>query len=197
MYPSRNHAAGINGGSIMAKEATIQVLLDPNNADKINVRVLGAYEDGTDRVMGLDLTKVSAECKTYAMFHGFKQRLVDVAAMSRDTKTGAAASAADKADAIADLIDHYETGSTEWSRKPGAVNDGGLLYAALCKKFGHMKSPSEIREWLDTLDDKAKAALREDDEIAPVIAEIKAERNAGKPKVDTKAILAGLTPSQP
>ena len=49
-----------------------------------------------------------------------------------------------------------------------------------------------VRAFLDGLSDKEQAALREDDSVAPIIAEIKAEKAADKPKMDTKSILAKL-----
>lgn len=139
-----------------------------------------------------DLRKVHPNNAQHAAMHGFIQRISDAAAMSRDTKTGEAASPADKLEAMRRLVAHYESGTPEWSRVREAGPKGGLLFDALCEVYGHKKAPTEIREWLDTLSDKEQAALREDDTIAPVIARIKAERAKDAPKMDTKAILAGL-----
>lgn len=161
----------------------------------ISVKVVAANEDGSDMVLTFDPSKVHAANKSYAEFHGWKQRFVDAAAMSKDTKTGLPASPEAKAKAISALIGHYESGTEKWSRVSEGGPKGGFLYEALCKVFGHKKSPTEIRTWLDGLDDKQQAALREDDTIAPVIAELKAAKAAAKPaaeKVDTKALLAGI-----
>lgn len=142
----------------------------------------------------MDLAAVHQSNRDYAEFHGWKQRGVDTAAISRDPKTGQAASPADKRDAIAKLVDHYMSGSEKWSRVAEGDAKGGLLFDALCRVYGHMKAPSEIRAWLDGLTDKQQAALREDDEIAPVIATIKRERAAAGEgeKVDTKGLLGTL-----
>ena len=173
------------------KDATVSVSRLENG--NLQVTVKAANADGSNRVMVMDLSKVHAGNVAYAAFHGFKQRLVDAAAMSADTKTGKPATPAEKADAIEALIGFYESGTEKWSRLGEGGPTGGFLFEALCRKFGHMKAPSEIRAWLDKLDDKAQAALREDDEIAPIIAEIKAEKAKDKPKVDTKGLLSGLT----
>lgn len=139
-----------------------------------------------------DPTKAHADVRNYAAFHGFKQRFVDAAAMSRDTETGAPATPQEKYEAIEALVAWYESGTDKWSRVTEAGPRGGYLFEALCRVYGHKKAPSEIRAWLDGLSDKEQAALREDDAIEPVIRAIKAEKNAGKPQVDTKSILAGL-----
>lgn len=145
--------------------------------------------------MTLELAKVSDACKAHAAVHGFVQRISDAAAISRDKTTGASASPADKFTAMRRLIDHYETGTTEWTRVAEGGPQGGMLFEALCEMYGHMKAPSEIRAWLDGLSAKEQTALREDDEVAPVIARIKAAKQAAIPpeaRVDTKGMLAGL-----
>lgn len=177
----------------MAKDSTVQVTMAEDGS--VQVRVRGAHEDGSDAVMVLDMAKVSATVKAYAAFHGMKQRLVDAAAMSKDTKDGSAASPATKADAIRKLVDFYATGTEKWSRVSEGGPKGGFLFEALCKVYGHMKAPSEIRAWLDGLSDKEQAALREDDTIAPVIAELKAAKPKPASTVDTKSLLAGLKPA--
>ena len=174
----------------MKSNPTVAVIrLDNGN---IQATVRAGMPDGSDWVRVLDVSKVSTANRDYAAFHGFKQRAVDAAAMSADTKTGLPASPTDKAEAIGAVFDHLESGTAEWSRVATGGPRGGFLFEALCEKFGHMKAPSEIREWLNGLDDKSQAALREDDEIAPIIQRIKAEKSKDKPKVDTKGLLAGL-----
>lgn len=180
------------------KQSVITVAQAVNDAgvQEMLVTVKGGNEDGSDMILTFNPTKAHADIVGYAAFHGFKQRFVDAAAMSKDTKDGSAASPATKAKAIKALIDHYETGTAKWTRVSEGGPKGGFLYEALCKVYGHMKAPSEIRVWLDGLSAKEEAALREDDTIAPVIAELK----AAKPKpsiagVDTKALLAGLKPA--
>jgi hypothetical protein len=180
----------------MAREAVLTV--NQTEDGKIAITVKGGNEDGTDRLITLDMSKVHEKVRTYAAFHGMKQRLVDVAAMSRDTKTGLPATPTEKAEAIAELAEYYEGGAEDWNRKGASTTGakGGFLFEALVQVYGPGtatgKAEADIRVWLDGLDDKAQAALREDDTIAPVIAAIKAKRAEGKPKVDTKAILGGL-----
>ena len=185
----------------MAKKDAVISVIPEMGEGELAAQIIGCRV----KVKGLEdqvllFSRMHAANIAYAAFHGLKQRLVDAAAMSRDTTDGSAASPETKAGRITAVIAHYHSGTDKWSRVADGTIEGGLLYDALCRKFGHMRAPSEIKEWLGTLDDKARAALREDDEIAPVIAAIKAERAAKAPakdKVDTKSLLAGLKPTTP
>lgn len=149
--------------------------------------------------ISLDTRKVHASNLAYAAFHGFKQRLVDAAALPADPKTGKPAPTDEKFEAILALVEHYEGGSDQWTRVSKGAPRGGVLFEALCRVFGHQKAPSEIRVWLDALTDKEAMAIREDDAVAPVIAAIKKERRAaeGDTAVDTAGLLKGLTTVTP
>lgn len=132
--------------------------------------------------------------RAYAAFHGFKQRFVDAAAISRNPENGASASPAEKFDAISRIVAHLESGAEAWSMvRESSGPKGGFLFEALCRMYAISRTPEQIREYLDGLTDKQQAALREDDAVAPVIAEIKKEKAKDQPKMDTKALLAGLS----
>lgn len=186
----------------MAREAVLLVK-EPDANGHIEIVVKGGNEDGTDMSIMFNPSMAHQSNRTYAEFHGWKQRLVDVAAMSRDTKTGQAATPAEKAEAIAELVEWYESGADAWTRKGGSTTGvkGGYLFEALVQVYGPgtpaNRPEAEIRAWLDTKTDKEQAALREDDTIAPTIAAIKAKKSEGKPKVDTKGLLGGLAQAQP
>lgn len=139
----------------------------------------------------LDLSRVHPDNMQHAAIHGFIQRISDGAAIGRDPKTGRPATPEEKLEAMARLVEHYESGTAEWSRVQAAGPRGGLLFEALVRMYPD-KDAATIRAYLDGLTDKQQAALREDDEVAPVIAAIKAERAKDAPKMDTKGLLAGL-----
>lgn len=181
----------------MAKAETVVTVTQDPTTGIITATVKGARPDGTDEVIAFDPSKAHADNNAYARFHGYKARFVDSAAMSRDTKDGASATPATKAAAIRKVVDHLESGVAAWSRVSEGGPKGGYLFEALCKVYGHMKAPTEIRAWLDGLSDKEQAALREDDTVAPVIAEMKAAKPKVASGVDTKALLAGLKPADP
>lgn len=154
--------------------------------DVIRFVVAGAGE------LALDMAKLHGDNQRHAAIHGMIQRISDAAAISRDPKTGRPATPEEKLEAMRRLVEHYESGAAEWSRvRESAGPRGGFLFEALCRMYP-AKPPADIRAYLDGLSDKQQSALREDDAVGPVISAIKAERNAGQPKPDTKAMLAGL-----
>jgi hypothetical protein len=52
--------------------------------------------------------------RTRAELHGWRQRIQDKAALSRDPKTGKSATAEQKRAAVWAIIDHYESGTDKW-----------------------------------------------------------------------------------
>jgi hypothetical protein len=82
------------------------------------VRGKSAEPDKPGPIVGetkLDLTKVATGLHRRAEIHGWIQRISDAAAISRDPKTGHPATAQTKFEAISRLVDHYMTGSADWS----------------------------------------------------------------------------------
>lgn len=150
------------------------------------------------RVKGAgDLTfnfrKVHTDLRLTAEGHGWIQRISDAAAISRDAETGTAATPAEKLAAMERLVEHYESGTAEWSRVAEAGPRGGILFKALCRMFAGQKSAEEVRTWLDARTKVEQAALRASEKVRKIIAEIEAEAVTAAPKVDTEALLANLT----
>ena len=145
------------------------------------------FSDGDSIALYADQT--SAEIRQHAMMHGFKQKLVDAAAMSRNPETGRAATIADKKAAVREVYDRLLSG--EWNKvREGGGGAGGLLFTAICRLYA-TKTADELRAWLDGKTDEQKAALRVNPKIAPIIAAIKAER-AKTGDVDTDSLLGEL-----
>ena len=137
---------------------------------------------------------LTPEIQRMAMLHGLKQKLVDAAAISRDTTTGRAATIITKFDAVREIFDRI-TGAggkaPSWnkSRAGGAGGQGGLLARAIAR---YKSVPVEAaRAYLDRLTDAQKQALRVDPRIATIINDLRAE--SAKPAgIDTDALLGGL-----
>lgn len=147
--------------------------------------------DGT--VLRLDATSMSDDIRHAAMMHGFKQKLVDAAAISRNPDTGRSATVADKMAAIEEVRERLYQGEWNKTREGGTGSGGGLLLAALVKLYMGRKDEAAIKAYLSGLDEKQQAALRADPRIAPIIAEIKAARDAKRASsVDVGELLAGL-----
>ena len=134
---------------------------------------------------------LAPEIQRTAMLHGLKQKLVDAAAISRDTATGRAATIITKYDAVKEIFDRITGENPSWNkpRAGGAGGQGGLLARAIAR---YKNVPVEAaKAYLDRLTDAQKQALRVDPRIATIINELRAE--SAKPAgVDTDALLDGL-----
>lgn len=135
-------------------------------------------------VMTIDLgdPRLSPEVVAAAAINGFRQRLMDAAAIKRDTTTGLSVSPAEKDAAIRKLYDHYMSGTTEWELSRGAVGArmDPLVVRALCEAFG--KAEDVVRAMIEA---KAAekglkpseycAAMAELGRVKPIVARLRAE----------------------
>lgn len=137
-------------------------------------------------------TDLSPTIVAQAIVHGLKQKLVDAAAISRNTETGRAASVQDKFEAVKEVYDRLLSGEWNKRREGGAGGSaGGLLFRALCRMYGGKKTADDIRAFLEAKTDAEKAALRKNSKVAAIIEDIRAE--SVKPgDVDTDNLLADL-----
>ena len=137
---------------------------------------------------------LAPEIQRMAMLHGLKQKLVDAAAISRDTATGRAATIATKYDAVREIFDRITGAGGEapsWNkpRAGGAGGQGGLLARAIAR-YKNVEVAA-AKAYLDRLTDAQKQALRVDPRIATIINELRME--SAKPAgIDTDALLGGL-----
>lgn len=128
-----------------------------------------------------------------AIMHGLKQKLVDAAALSRNTETGRAASVADKFEAVKEVYDRLLSGEWNKRRDGGSAGGsaGGLLFRALCRMYDGKKTADDIRAFLDGKTDAEKAALRKNSKVAAIIEDIRAE-SAKSGDVNADELLADL-----
>ena len=103
--------------------------------------------------INVDDLRISPEVRQAAMLNGFRQRLMDAAALKRDTATGASMTPQEKDAAIRRLYDHYLSGTTEWELQRGAQAPrmDPLVVRAICEAFG--KTEDIVRSMIE-----AKAA---------------------------------------
>lgn len=146
------------------------------------------------RVLTVGLDALTPEIQRAAMLHGLKQKLVDAAAISRDTATGKAATIETKYDAVREVYDRLMAG--EWNKKrEGGGATSGLLKRALVEMYAGRKTAEQIDAWLATKDDKAKAALRKEEKVAAIIERMRAETaktGDSAPAADLLAELDGM-----
>ena len=135
---------------------------------------------------------LNPEIQRAALLHGLKQKLVDAAAISRDTATGRAATIITKFDAVKEIFDritHATAPSWNKPRAGGGGGQGGLLARAIAR---YKSVPVEAaKAYLDRLTDAQKQALRVAPQIATIINELRLE--SAKPAgIDADALLDGL-----
>jgi hypothetical protein len=175
--------------------AVVTVTVDDKG--RLTFDVLGAGK------VTFDPQRVHEELRAYAELYGWKQRLSDAAAMSRDTDTGKPTSPADKLAAIQELAEYYMSGASKWSRIGTGGGGGksltteaiarvkGIDYAAaeaMVAAFAKAEYGGDTR--------KALAFLRTGQRVAEAVAAIRAER-APAAKVDADSALTELGAEDP
>lgn len=157
-------------------------------ADQLNQKLV--IEFGNGKTLTIRPEELSDDIRNAAMFHGLKQKLVDAAAISRNTDTGRSASIEDKYEAVLEVAGRLKAGQWNKSREAGAGKaSGGLLFQALTRMYD-TKTPEQVRAFLDSKTKEEQEALRKNPRVAAIIATIKAE--GASPAVDTANLLAGL-----
>lgn len=140
----------------------------------------------------LHCDRISAENMAYAALHGFKQRISDAAALSRDEATGKPASAMDKLSAMKELVEFYETGGREWNRKREGgsriSSDVGILTRALVE-LRPEKSREAIESYVAQLKANEVRALLSHPGVKVIADRMREEAGKG---IDADALLNGL-----
>jgi hypothetical protein len=136
----------------------------------------------------LDLTKAHENLRKRAEIHGWIQRISDAAALPFDKDTKRFASPEEKLAAMDRLVQHYMTGTQDWSPvKSRAIGTDEVLAARVLQEVHTDKTPERIREFV--------AGLRAAERTA-ILAKYKevADRLRGEMSqdVDADALLAGL-----
>jgi len=175
----------------MKPKSNSVVTVQQTEAGLITVTVLGAG------IVTFDPSKVHASNRIHAEFHGWKQRLSDAAAMSRDTDSGKPATPGDKEAAIRELADFYMTGAAEWSRVGTGGGGKSLTIEAIAaiKGVTYEVAEAEVVKFAtakyegDTK--KALAFLRTGAKVSAAMDEIRKARMPA-PKVDADEALAEL-----
>lgn len=134
----------------------------------ITFNVVGAGE------VVLDMGKLSLPIMEKAAQHGIIQRISDRAAIPRSKETGLPATPAEKLDAMQTLVEHYMTGTEEWTLTGNAEPRGGMLYRAMRRIFPD-KPEAELKTWLASKSNVEKKALAKTDRVKEEIVKIENE----------------------
>lgn len=138
--------------------------------------------------LSLNTETLGAEIAKQAMLHGLKQKLVDAAAISRNTDTGRSATIDDKYDAVKEVFDRLTSDNPTWNkvREAGAVAGNGLFVRALMQMTG--KTKAQIDVFLEKKTKEEKAALRKNPKVAVIMAEL----SSANDDIDTDDLLSEL-----
>ena len=140
--------------------------------------------------LSITASQLQQSIMEYAIFHGLKQKLVDAAAISRNTETGRPATVEDKYQAVKTVYDRLLAGQWNAVREGGGAT-GGLLLQALCRMYAGRKTPDELKAFLADKSDAEKTALRKNPRVAQIIDDIRAETGKAA-NIDTDELLGEL-----
>lgn len=151
-------------------------------------------EFGNGKALTVEIGNLSPEIVRQATLHGLKQKLVDAAAIARNTTTGLSASLNDKYEAVKEVFDRItDIEAPSWNkvRESGTGSgggNGGVLVRALMQLTG--KDKEAISAFLEEKTKAEKAALRANPKVAAIIAELQREKSA---EIDTDELLGELS----
>lgn len=180
-----------------AREGSILAIMVDEATRSIVFNVRGAGPEGATRTVTLDLERVHTSNIDYAALHGFKQRLGDMAALSRNPDTGLPATPADKFEAIMRGVEHYHSGTPDWNlRATGEGRTSGEL-AMLTRAVMEAKKMDaadaeqfvKVKDWLKSKTEGERKAIGVSAAIKPIMDRMRAEVAA---PVDAEGLLAEL-----
>ena len=142
---------------------------------------------------------LSPDILSQALLHGLKQKLVDAAAIARNTDTGASATTADKKEAVMEIHARLLEGAWNKGRATGdGMNGKGSILLLALQRLQPNRDAAELAEWLKARTDAERAALAKNAKILPHVQAIQAERAeraaaaAKKAGIDSDELLNGL-----
>lgn len=148
----------------------------------------------------LDTATMHPDNIAAAVLHGMEQRIRDAAAIARDKETGASATPQQKYDAMQQLVEHYASGSPDWTIKRAEGSGGGarsitIEAIARVKQCDYATAESMVdRLAMSKFGNDRKVALRQlanTPAVQSAMLAIRAERMP-KPKADGDTLLGEL-----
>ena len=131
----------------------------------------------------LNTLMLNAEVKQRALLHGMKQRIIDSAAIPCDNITGKPATPQQKYEAMRALVEHYNSGTSDWNIARGEGGEraaGGITLKAVAMVQG--VDEALMRKRIEGLAERkgltAKgilASLAKSPDVIRTIAEIRAK----------------------
>jgi hypothetical protein len=148
------------------------------------------FSNGKD--LAVDVSKLTPEIQRMAMLHGIKQKLVDAAAIARNTDNGASVGVEQKYKAVAEVHARLTADKPSWNKERVAAgtpaNANNLLVRALMQMTGRDKA--YVDDFLTSKTKDERAALKRNPRVLAIIAELSAVTVSGG--VDTDELLEEL-----
>lgn len=148
------------------------------------------FSNGKD--LAIDVSTLTPEIQRAAMLHGIKQKLVDSAAIARNTATGASASVDDKYNAVQEVHARLTSPNATWNKERAAADtpakSSNLLVRALMQMTG--KDKAYVDDFLSAKTKAQREALRVNPRVLAIIAELQAATASNG--VDTDELLGEL-----
>lgn len=124
--------------------------------------------------------QLSAGVKARAMAHGMTQRISDAAAIPFNKEENRYATPQEKYEAMQALVEHYHTGTEEWSRTraaggPRADGETTLILRAVAEHYG--VEVVDMRDRVKAIAEKREMSARE--YLAGVLATAQAAKGVG------------------
>jgi len=149
----------------------------------------------TGEELTVDVNALSVEIQQQAMLHGLKQKLVDAAAIARNTETGLTASPEDKFAAVKTVYDRIIRQDGTWNAIREGVEHkaGGLFMRALMELTGKTKPQLEVM--VEKMSKEEVSALKKSEKVLAITQRMEREAaaQAGNTGDDLLAMLAGGT----
>lgn len=155
---------------------------------KIAFRRIGPVLEWTagNNKLAFDTTRATAEIAEAAMFHGFKQKIDDARALSRDPETGKSATLDEKFSAMATVIQNLYDGN--WNSRRESVNRAIFVEAvAEVRKVSIESVEKALEKWTDA---EVRAIQRRTD-VSEAMLRIRAEKFPDDP-AETDALFDAI-----
>ena len=129
---------------------------------------------------------------TQCAAHGLKQKLVDAAAIARNTETGLPATNADKQEAVMVILERIKAGF--WNKQAGEAKakPGALFFRALCRFYEGKMDAAGIKTWMESKTKEQLAGVKTNPRIVAIMAALKledAEKALATSGTDSDALL--------
>lgn len=136
-----------------------------------------SFSVATVGTLNLEISALHQEIRERAMVHGLTQRISDAAAIGFLKDENRYATAQEKFDAMSELVAHYMTGTSEWSRTrsaPGVGADSALLVKCLSRLYPD-RTAEQLKAWVAKRSKAERTALLLSEKVKAIADEIRAQ----------------------